>query len=333
MIVAVSGIRDLSEASIADVELAAIEEATEVDEMRFGGAAGVDTAALAAICDAPIYKTVIVPYRLRDQPHNATQVAKDCADHIIEMRLPRSRTAPLRRNDLLLDGADRLLAFTDGRETGGTYYTIQEATERGLDVVVVPVVSLEEVAVETDRFTTGLAGFETGFSAPVYSYMRYFGERHGDPTSDLIRRMKAGAAGELEVRSLAMDLARYAQRDMPSFDAIVAMPRRRPGATDQLEQLAGELAARLGVRYLPQHLVRLEEPKGGNVVAYRVRNDAAEHFRTMRFCPPRAPRVQRVCILDNVVTLGGTMEGAIQRVRHDSGSEIVGLAVLHGMRA
>ncbi len=54
MITAVTGIRDLAPASYADVELAVLEEATLVDGMRFGGAVGVDTVALAALCDAPI---------------------------------------------------------------------------------------------------------------------------------------------------------------------------------------------------------------------------------------------------------------------------------------
>jgi predicted amidophosphoribosyltransferase len=327
MIVAVSGIRDLSAASIADVELTAIEEATDVDEMRFGGASGVDTAALAAICEAPILKTVIVPHRLRDQPPDVATVAKSCADRVIELGLPKSRVAPLRRNDALLDGADRLIAFTDGRETGGTYYTIQEAHERGLDVVVVPVLGHDEPMV----IDSGLAGFETGFSAPVYSYSRYFGRRHGDPLSELVRRMKAGIAGDLEVRSLAMDLARFAKHEMPPFDAIVAMPRRKPGATDQLEHLAAAIARQLCIRYLPQHLVRIEEPKGGHVEAYRVRFDAAEHARTMRFVPV-SPPVQRTCVLDNVITLGGTMEGAIQRMRQGGNVDVVGLAILHGMR-
>lgn len=140
MIVAISGIRNLVGESYITVEETVRKEAAKVAAMRFGGAIGVDTVALAAVCELPLHKTVIVPYRLVDQPRAAATVVRRCADEILELHLPRSREAYLRRNDALLEGADRLLAFSDGRETGGTYYTIKAAKARGLEVVVVPVV-------------------------------------------------------------------------------------------------------------------------------------------------------------------------------------------------
>jgi hypothetical protein len=145
VIVAISGIRDLAAASIPVVEDAVRRAASGVTAMRFGGALGVDTVALAAVGMMPVHKTVIVPYRLVDQPRAAATVVRRCADSIIELHLPRSRAAYLRRNDALLDGADRLdrahrlLAFTDGRETGGTCYTIHAAKNRNIEVVVVVV--------------------------------------------------------------------------------------------------------------------------------------------------------------------------------------------------
>jgi len=145
MIVAVSGIRDLAAASFVDVETAVIKEATQADTMRFGGAIGVDTVALAALCNVSIHKTVIVPYRLDDQPHEAAVVVRRCANETLEMNLPRSRSAYLRRNDALLKGADRLLAFSDGRQTGGTSYTIRKAKALGLHVVVVAVLGKDNL--------------------------------------------------------------------------------------------------------------------------------------------------------------------------------------------
>ena len=52
-----------------------------------------------------------------------------------------------------------------------------------------------------------------------------------------------------------------------------------------------------------------------------------EHAETMTV--PEGPgRWRRVIVLDNVVTTGGTMEGALRAVRRDTGAEAVGLAVL-----
>lgn len=331
MVTAVTGIRDLSTASYADVELVVLEEATLAAGMRFGGAAGTDTVALAALCEAPIYKQVIVPHRLRDQPREAAQIARRCADETIELKLPKSRTAPLRRNDELLSEAARLLAFSDGRESGGTFYTIREARALGLDVVVVPVLSEEETSGIEARAAPALEGVEHFPWGAVYWFDDYYSARHGDPLSDLVvRRMKLGMAGDAEIWSLAQDLANFARREIPPFDAILAMPRRVPGIESDLEPLAAAMAVQLGVKHYPGWLMRVAEPKGGFVRAYRVRFPADEHYRTIAVAGPIPAR--RILILDNVLTLGGTMEGAIRRVRDATGAEVMGLAILRGMR-
>jgi hypothetical protein len=46
MIIAVTGIRELDEASVLDVELATLDAASASTQMRFGGADGSDTIAL-----------------------------------------------------------------------------------------------------------------------------------------------------------------------------------------------------------------------------------------------------------------------------------------------
>ena len=43
----------------------------------------------------------------------------------------------LKRNDHLVDNADALLAVYDGRNTGGTAYTVKRATEKGIDIIVI----------------------------------------------------------------------------------------------------------------------------------------------------------------------------------------------------
>lgn len=116
--------------------------------LRFGGAIGVDSVALNAAHQArrPRHRLifiVIVPAKLADQPEHARLTALRCADQIIELGFPRgAKWAYLRRNDRLLDGAQRLLAFTDGRQTGGTAYTIERAIQRKLDVQIVRVQSI-----------------------------------------------------------------------------------------------------------------------------------------------------------------------------------------------
>lgn len=44
------------------------------------------------------------------------------------------KAAPLIRNREIVDQADLLIACYDGRERGGTYYTIRYARERGVEV-------------------------------------------------------------------------------------------------------------------------------------------------------------------------------------------------------
>jgi hypothetical protein len=141
MIIAVSGIRDLAVESEADVELAVADAIFNVEEMRFGGARGSDTVALGAACelaDAELLLRVFVPGRLRDQPREAVAAAQ-CADEVVELGLPLTPWAYYQRNDALLRGADRLLAFTDGRDTGGTAYTIERAAEWGIPTDLIPV--------------------------------------------------------------------------------------------------------------------------------------------------------------------------------------------------
>lgn len=68
---------------------------------------------------------------------------------------------------------------------------------------------------------------------------------------------------DLEILSLAQDLANFVRREVPPFDAIVAMPRRIPGIESDLEPLAAAIAAQVGVTHLPRWLMRVTEPKGG----------------------------------------------------------------------
>jgi len=111
-------------------------------ELRFGGAPGADTVALelAAAARGPgTAITVLAPSTARDLPATARRAALAHADRIVELGFPfGARWSYLRRNDALLDGADLLLAFWDGRERGGTWYTVARARRLGVPVLVIP---------------------------------------------------------------------------------------------------------------------------------------------------------------------------------------------------
>jgi adenine/guanine phosphoribosyltransferase-like PRPP-binding protein len=286
--------------------------------------------ALAAVCGTRQSTHVYVPFTLDDQPVEAREVVRRCATHLVEMRLPRVKSSYLARNSALLEGAWRLVAFTDGKETGGTAWTINRARKMGVAVSVVPVM----------RSGAPLGALEAAwgpprFSGPVFAYRAYVSARHGraDSTSDLIRRMKVGAVVASAVDGLAGELAAFAQREpeLATVEAVVAMPRRMPGIVSDLEPLAAALAWRLRVVYLPGWLARVVEPTGGRVKAFRVRFSPEEHARTLRVVGPARPR--RVLVLDNVLSFGGSMEGALRAVIRDAGAQVAGLAALYSEAA
>ena len=146
MIAVVTGIRDMSRASGRIVERAMADTLVRgVDEMRFGGARGADTLALGAAFEwrqargriRPTLR-VLVPGRLDEQPREARACIDRCADDVVELGLPLELgSSYMERNEAMLDGADHLIAFTDGRMRGGTAWTLQRAAELGLEVVVV----------------------------------------------------------------------------------------------------------------------------------------------------------------------------------------------------
>lgn len=152
MIVAFTGIRDVATSSHGAVFDAVRDEVVAgATELRFGGARGSDTVALRAakrIVDVALGSRVrivaVVPFRLSDQPHEASEAVKQCADDILELALPKNTRLQLvagyhQRNAELLRPAARVVAFIDDRTSGGTYATIRLARRRGLDLRIVSV--------------------------------------------------------------------------------------------------------------------------------------------------------------------------------------------------
>lgn len=317
-VVAFTGIRAIEDIMADEVELTVLDEiGSGATELRFGGALGSDTLALEAACEQDVRRVVYVPFLLRDQPREAREVAADCADEIIELRLRKGqRGAYFQRNRALIDGADRVVGFWDGRR-GGTEYTLQTAQRLGTPISVVLVRGKDP------KHNPQLRGVE--FSGPVYALSEYVSARDGQHRlSELVRANKTGDADPRKLQDLALQLSDFIERTpaLAQAKGLVAMPRRQPGADSDMDVLAKAVAR---LRGLDVHcLERLEEPLGGVEEARRLRFPALEHARTLRYYGPVG---MTVIVLDNVVTTGGTMEGALQAV-DAGGATPLGLAIL-----
>jgi hypothetical protein len=173
MRIAVSGVRDLSPHDLPVIEGIISDIIFEgPEELLFGGARGTDTVALASACATlggirPPRLTVIVPRRLKDQPLEAQEWARECADEIIEIKSPRLDTeAYRRRNQALIRRADGLVAFWDGH-SGGTGMTIDLAGKAGIPVEIIEILGLSpEMGANGGRHKPiWIPGLKSGVSA------------------------------------------------------------------------------------------------------------------------------------------------------------------------
>lgn len=113
----------------------------KVAEVIFGGAQGVDTVAL--LC-ALLFKeknpyniipklTVIIPCTMEEQPSSTREVTES-ADEIVELchKITSSDgyNAYRARNEVMVDRADRIVAFWDGEARSGTFMTINLAKQK-----------------------------------------------------------------------------------------------------------------------------------------------------------------------------------------------------------
>ena len=139
-VVVISGLRDVDPASTSIVEDAVREVFAQYapDELRFGGARGVDTLALLAARAVGVRRRVVYcPGTVADLPIEA-RAAIGAATEVIELgAAPLGKVAFFARNRAMLVGADRLIAFTDGRIGGGTAHALTTARKLGLPVTVV----------------------------------------------------------------------------------------------------------------------------------------------------------------------------------------------------
>ncbi|HVU02303.1 MAG TPA: hypothetical protein VHE30_11150 [Polyangiaceae bacterium] len=139
-IAAVTGIGDLSRASERLVdEMIAVEIALGVEELRFGGARGVDTVALCSAAFRRRSRTprlrVLVPASIAELSLVAAHAIEKYSDDVVELGLPVCEPATYEARDrILVAGARELLGFTDGCMFGGPAWRIKHAAAEGLIV-------------------------------------------------------------------------------------------------------------------------------------------------------------------------------------------------------
>jgi len=333
VVVAFTGIRDIDPSMQDEVEMAVLDTIDAgATELRFGGALGLDTMALEAAWRMDslrasavrhIPRVVYVPFDVDAQPKVARDAIRECASSVVEIGLKRGlRNAYLIRNDRMIEDADLVVGFTDGRTAGGTAYTMAKARSAGIDVVTI------QVAATQLRRNPKIEGVQ--LTAPLYALQEYVSAdvaKHW--LSEFVRRNKVGRVTGPGIGRVVQMLVDLIQKnpDLSSCDTIVAMPRRVPGKTSDMQTIAKQLADRLDLTVCS--LTRIEEPAGGVVKARRVRFPADEHARTMHYVPAQAiGDGARVIVLDNVVTTGATLNGAFAAVRLTN-AEPVGLTLLY----
>ncbi len=329
-IVAVSGIRDVAPGDDAVIDFAVgdLLAAGRTQEMRFGGARGTDTIALSAACAFPVQvrRVVIVPATAAAQPHEARDVIARCAHAVEELHLDLHYPSSYHtRNLRLIDGAGILLAFWDG-VPGGTSFTIRAAQNAGLQVEVV----------QLSGRAGGGAGFGaltaiSGFPVPVFAVRQYVSPNKGfDPFSDYVRRAKYGYASNEEHEVWAELVASELVKRNLHPDIIIPVPRRTPGAPNDLAPLVQRIARRIGAQDGTDVLVRRREPTGGTIMFSRKRFPPAEHAASMGVDRSKVHGSPALAlVLDNVLTTGGSLGGAFLALAQTPvATTLIGVALL-----
>ena len=110
-----------------------------------GMAMGFDLLAASAVIAlkrrfSDVKLIAVVPYRnqsekFSDYEQKRYQYALQNVDEVIVLREKYSNGCLLRRNDYMLAHASGLVAYYNGKQKGGTFYTIRKANESGMPVI------------------------------------------------------------------------------------------------------------------------------------------------------------------------------------------------------
>lgn len=110
-----------------------------------GMAMGFDLLAASAVISlkkrfSDIKLIAVVPYRNQSekfsvQEQKRYQYVLQNADEVIVLREKYCNGCLLRRNDYMLAHASGLIAYYNGKQKGGTFYTIRKASERSMPII------------------------------------------------------------------------------------------------------------------------------------------------------------------------------------------------------
>lgn len=113
-----------------------------------GGAAGIDVIAARIVTekidyDKSITLSLMLPYKDFINKYDFSYLQPYCKNISYTMESYHI-SAYTKRDEEIVDKADMLIAFYDGREKGGTYYTIKYAEKKGIEVVLVNINDIPE---------------------------------------------------------------------------------------------------------------------------------------------------------------------------------------------
>ena len=102
-----------------------------------GGARGIDQWAIEWLREQNEICWAVVPYTLRDQP-KSVQSCLEQIDRVIELHLPRRKSASAFRNRYIVDLSQIVFGFWSGKG-GGTIKTLRHALRKRKEVHGIPV--------------------------------------------------------------------------------------------------------------------------------------------------------------------------------------------------
>jgi len=102
-----------------------------------GGSRGVDQWAMEWLREHNETCWAVIPYTLRDQPRSALSLLEE-VDRVIELQLPRRKTASAFRNRYMVELSQIVFGFWSGKG-GSTIKTLRHALRKGREVHGLPV--------------------------------------------------------------------------------------------------------------------------------------------------------------------------------------------------
>ncbi len=329
MKIAITGNRNIQNPDIIYDVMAEVLTSADVDEVLFGGAKGVDSYALQYCYDIiketgqKCVLSVIVPFTIDDQPKSSISIIKKCSDNVIEMKQDFSKFAYLRRNNELVNRADLVIAFWDGKD-GGTKYTIKKAKEMNKPVEIV---RLDEELV-ADEITTADNKIYYYFPTEDVFVLEPF-SRHTTLGGKI---MALKQYKKVDVDAIARDIISILKNEGVYEGVLLAVPRRTIGKKPSVAPILAKIEEISNGKFLnfSDGLLRVKELTGGPIVHYRERYSGEEHAESMDIAPALKEYSHLPAIvIDDVITQGGSMKGA-KMVAKKIFNKVIGIALAAG---